>query len=103
MRHVLAVLHDPDNTCLPNQILSMTRTSRGSDTSVYLCLMLALLVDAVFCLLALFRVLDPRRNGADLDLLQWSGEVDIERERIRRVDVAPWWMLLENFVLRACE
>ena len=36
VRHVLAVLHDPDNTCLPNPILSMTRMSRGSDTSVYL-------------------------------------------------------------------
>ena len=76
---------------------------KQSTTRAYLCLVLALLIDPVPGLLAFLRVLHPGRDGADLDLLQRCGEVDIERERVRRVDIASWWVLLQDLVLRACE
>ena len=69
----------------------------------HLRLMATLLVDAILRLLALLSVLHTRCDGADLDLLQGCREVDIERERVRRVDIASWWVLLQDLVLRACE
>ena len=102
VRHMLAILHDPNDTRLQCPSAPYL-PSLGSHSVTHLRLMSTLLLDTVLRLLPLVRVLHPRCDGADLDLLQRCGEVRVERERVVRVDVPPRWMLLEDLVLCAGE
>ena len=74
-----------------------------TEAVTYLRLMLSLFVDTVLRLFPFVARLHARDNCTDLDFLQWCGKVDVERKRVRWVDVASRWMLLENLVLRASE
>ena len=61
--------------------------------------MASLLVNSISRLFPLAGGFHLRRDGTDFDLLKLTGEIRIEAERVGRVNVATWWMFLQDLKL----